>query len=74
MTRRWRQVYVADPREATALGIAAIYQELSLFPDLNVAENIFVGRQPTKAGGRLDWRTLYAEADSCWPRWAYTWT
>ena len=52
----------SDPRASLQAGIAAIYQELSLFPDLNVAENIFVGRQPTKAGGRLDWRTLYDEA------------
>ncbi len=56
-------VEFGDPRASLQAGIAAIYQELSLFPDLNVAENIFVGRQPTKAGGRLDWRTLYAEAD-----------
>ena len=56
-------VTFGDPRASLQAGIAAIYQELSLFPDLNVAENIFVGRQPTKAGGRLDWRTLYAEAD-----------
>jgi rhamnose transport system ATP-binding protein len=44
------------------MGIAAIYQELSLFPDLDVAENIFVGRQPTTIGGRIDWRKLYADA------------
>ncbi len=44
-------------------GIVAIYQELSLCPDLNVAENIFPGRQPTTAGGRIDWRKLYSEAD-----------
>jgi len=43
-------------------GIAAIYQELSLCPDLNVAENIFLGRQPTTFGGRIDWRKLYDEA------------
>lgn len=51
------------PSASLQAGIAAIYQELSLFPDLNVAENIFVGRQPTAAGGRLDWRTLYREAE-----------
>ena len=55
-------VEFSDPRASLQAGIAAIYQELSLFPDLNVAENIFVGRQPIKAGGRLDWRTLYDEA------------
>ena len=43
-------------------GIAAIYQELTLFPDLDVAENIFVGRQPLGVGRRVDWRKLYAEA------------
>ena len=51
-----------DARESRQAGIAAIYQELSLFPDLDVAENIFVGRQPVTAGGRVDWRKLYAEA------------
>src|SRR3990172_7850728 len=51
-----------DTRESRQVGIAAIYQELSLFPDLNVAENIFVGRQPTTTGGRIDWQKLYADA------------
>lgn len=49
--------------ESRQAGIAAIYQELSLFPDLDVAENIFVGRQPTTAAGRIDWRKLYAQAE-----------
>lgn len=56
------QVHFADARDSRQAGIAAIYQELSLFPDLDVAENIFVGRQPTTRGGRVDWRKLYAEA------------
>lgn len=58
-----RQVHFADARESRLAGIAAIYQELSLFPDLTVAENIFIGRQPTTAGRRIDWRRLYSEAD-----------
>ena len=58
-----RQIHLADPRAATALGISAIYQELSLFPDLDIAENIFAGRQPTRAGGLLDWGKLYREAE-----------
>lgn len=57
------QIYFANTRESRDAGIAAIYQELSLFPDLDVAENIFVGRQPRKRGGRIDWRKLYSEAD-----------
>ena len=55
-------VRFGDARDSRQAGIAAIYQELSLFPDLDVAENIFVGRQPVAAGGRVDWRKLYAEA------------
>jgi rhamnose transport system ATP-binding protein len=57
-----KRVTFSDTRESRQLGIAAIYQELSLFPDLDVAENIFVGRQPTTIGGRIDWRKLYADA------------
>ncbi len=38
------------PREAIAQGIRAIYQEFSLVPFLTVAENIFFGREPSKAG------------------------
>src|SRR5512135_1751967 len=56
------QVHFAGAHESRQAGIAAIYQELSLFPDLDVAENIFAGRQPTTRGGRIDWRRLYAEA------------
>ncbi len=55
-------VQFSDARESRQAGIAAIYQELSLFPDLDVAENIFVGRQPVTTGRRVDWRKLNAEA------------
>lgn len=55
-------VHFGDARESRQAGIAAIYQELSLFPDLDVAENIFAGRHPVAPGGRVDWRRLYDEA------------
>jgi rhamnose transport system ATP-binding protein len=55
-------VHFNDARESRQAGIAAIYQELSLFPDLDVAENIFAGRQPLTSGRRVDWRKLYTEA------------
>jgi len=58
-----KQIHFGDTRESRQAGIAAIYQELSLFPDLDVAENIFVGKQPTTTGGRIDWRKLYADAE-----------
>ena len=53
-------VHFSDARESRQAGIAAIYQELTLFPDLDVAENIFVGRQPIGLGRRVDWHKLYA--------------
>ncbi len=37
---------IRSPHEAQALGIAIVHQELSIFPNLSVAENIFVGSQP----------------------------
>jgi len=58
-----QRVHFDDALQARQAGIAAIYQELSLCPDLNVAENIFLGRQPTTVGGRIDWRKLYSEAE-----------
>src|ERR1700709_651270 len=42
------------PAAAQAAGLALLYQEPSLFPDLPVAENIFVGRQPVGRGRRID--------------------
>jgi rhamnose transport system ATP-binding protein len=54
-------VQFAGPREAQQHGIGAIYQEPSLFPDLDIAENIMAGRQPTRAG-RIDWRAMYRAA------------
>jgi rhamnose transport system ATP-binding protein len=56
-----RPVRFAGTRDALDQGVAAIYQEPSLFPDLDIAENIFVGRQP-RGGGRIDWRRMYADA------------
>ncbi|NEE43408.1 sugar ABC transporter ATP-binding protein, partial [Streptomyces sp. SID8455] len=42
------------PADARDAGIAVIYQEPTLFPDLSIAENIFMGRQPRRALGRID--------------------
>jgi ribose transport system ATP-binding protein len=45
-----RAATIASPRDAQALGIATIYQELSLVPQLTVAENILLGHEPSRAG------------------------
>jgi rhamnose transport system ATP-binding protein len=56
-------VVMRSPSDAHRLGISAIYQEPTLFPDLDVAENIYMGRQPVRRGTRqLTWRTMYREA------------
>jgi erythritol transport system ATP-binding protein len=46
-----RELRIASTRDADAHGIGIIYQELSLFPNLSVVENIFLGRELTR--GRL---------------------
>jgi ribose transport system ATP-binding protein len=55
-------VTVASPVHAHALGISPVHQELHLEPYLSVAENIFLGRQPTGRFGLIDRRRLNAEA------------
>ncbi|WNI24731.1 sugar ABC transporter ATP-binding protein [Streptomyces sp. ITFR-16] len=46
------------PAGARDAGIAVIYQEPTLFPDLSIAENIFMGRQPRRSFGRIDRRAV----------------
>lgn len=54
-------VVIGSAAEAQRHGIAAIYQEPLLFPDLNVAENIFIGHQGR--GAVADWRQMFREAE-----------
>jgi rhamnose transport system ATP-binding protein len=56
------------PAGAIDAGIAIIYQEPTLFPDLSVAENIFMGRQPLRSGRRIDAKAMTAEADATFAR------
>lgn len=56
-----RDANPTTPREAQALGIGIIHQELSLMNDLTVAQNIFIGREPRKRFGRLNDAALNAQ-------------
>lgn len=56
-------VEFSSPRDSEAAGIAMIPQELDLFPELTVAENLFVGRRrPRNRWGGLDWEAMQTEA------------
>ena len=55
-------IRVANPLEAKKRGIVLIHQELSLVPEMTVAENIFLGSLPTTALGIVNWRTLFDRA------------
>ena len=52
-------VEFGGPAAARDAGVAVIYQEPTLFPDLSVAENIFMGRQPKRSFGRVDHRAVH---------------
>ena len=56
------EVHFAGPQEAQAAGIATVFQELLLFPDLSVAENIFLGHAPRNRWGGVDWAAMRARA------------
>ena len=53
-----------NTRQAEETGIAIIYQELNLIPELTVAENIFLDRQPTNSLGAIDWRQLNSDTQT----------
>jgi len=63
-----REVTLHGPAAARAAGIAVIYQEPTLFPDLTVAENMFIGRQPLRSGRRIDRRAMRGEAAAIFKR------
>lgn len=46
-----------SPQEAQENGISTVYQEVNLCPNLSVAENLFIGREPKKMG-MIDWKTM----------------
>ncbi|MEU6646414.1 sugar ABC transporter ATP-binding protein [Saccharomonospora sp. NPDC046836] len=57
-----QEVRFSSPREAQQRGVAVIHQEPIQFPDLSVAENVFMGRQPLRPGRRVDRRAMNQRA------------
>jgi simple sugar transport system ATP-binding protein len=56
-----RPVRFTGPQQATQAGISTVYQEVNLVPNLSVAENIFIGREPMKFG-RIQWGVMRRRA------------
>ena len=56
-----KEIRPQSPQHAIELGISTVYQEVNLCPNLTVAENIFVGRQPMRRG-QIDWKTINSRA------------
>src|SRR5215813_8344104 len=57
-----RETRFRSARDARAAGIAMVHQELSVAPDLTVAENVFLGAQPTNRFGIVQWRQMARDA------------
>ena len=57
-----RPVRWTRPRDAQESGIHVIYQELVMFQDMTVAENVFISNQPTTKFGLVDYKTMEARA------------
>nr|BFF26445.1 sugar ABC transporter ATP-binding protein [Glycomyces mayteni] len=58
-----REVEIENPRAAQELGISIIHQEFSLMPDLTIAENIYIGREPRRGPFTDDRRLNRMAAD-----------
>jgi ribose transport system ATP-binding protein len=59
-----QQLSFRNPRDAQEAGIAIIFQELNLVPDLSVAENIFLGREPLTSLGLIDYRKMHRDSQA----------
>jgi ribose transport system ATP-binding protein len=55
------RVSFANPKEALKFGISTVFQELSLLPNMTIAENMFLGREPRTQFGLLDRRRMNRE-------------
>lgn len=58
-----KEVFFTSTHQSQMSGISVIYQEFNLIPDLSVAENIFIGREPRRIGNLfINWKKINADA------------
>ena len=50
-----QEAHFDDPLQSQQAGISVINQEFNLIPQLSIATNIYLGREPKRAGGLIDW-------------------
>jgi galactofuranose transport system ATP-binding protein len=55
------EMSIRSPQHAQSLGISTVYQEVNLCPNLTIAENILIGREPMKWGS-VDWKAMNTRA------------
>jgi galactofuranose transport system ATP-binding protein len=63
-----KDISIKSPQHAQALGISTVYQEINLCPQLTVAENILIGREPMKLGS-VDWKKMNARPEKSFRAW-----
>ncbi|MEX1377456.1 MAG: sugar ABC transporter ATP-binding protein [Eubacteriales bacterium] len=61
VTIEGKPVAIRSPQDAQKHGISTVYQEVNLCPNLTVAENLFLGREPRKMG-LIDWKQMNRQA------------
>jgi ribose transport system ATP-binding protein len=59
-----RPVTLPDPHAAQEQGISTVHQELNLVPHLDVGRNMYLGREPLRTAGIIDWPALYTGASA----------
>jgi len=57
-----KEIHPKSTQEAQNVGISTVYQEVNLCPNLSVAENIYIGREPKNRFGSIDWKKINADA------------
>lgn len=57
-----KPISLPDPHAAQQLGISTVHQELNLVPHLDVGRNMYLGREPMRGAGIIDWPALYRGA------------
>src|SRR5438445_9465370 len=59
-----KAIFITSPKDARQLGIAVIFQEFSLVPHLNLAQNIYLGREPRTALRLIDRARMHRDAEA----------